>query len=478
MKTVRSWINNNFESILYTLLAGEITLLALASIKRPFFPDEIECLKSAWFVSLGDIPYVDFFQHHHPFFYYVLAPLFWMVKAPINACIPARLVALLFFLGTMAAVYNIGALVYDKTTGLLATLIVPSWVAAIRTAFEIRPDTPEVCCGVWSVYFLFYGLQTQHTLPIIISGLFWAFSYLFLQKASLLGIALLLILLTESFFYKKSLFNVAYFLLGALIPLACYYFYLIINNQFIIYWNYCHLFNQRVFEGGIYNLLTPTGFLRNFITMAFWLGFFVDDRIHWTFFFIGLFATYITKETLYLSVCTLIGLSWAFICPSGYQYHVWYIPFASILVGAGLKILFNKQSESLLISLFFLLWLILSHSFVLIDSNKKQFNEAKKLEQALSKKDPIILDNQSLLFYPRTHPGWVFIDFIQGKVDLANENYTYSKWLAEIEKKKPTYIHEMHTNGLIKDAPFFKNNYTKLDEFPLYILKEKLPQLH
>src|SRR5579872_209907 len=58
-----------------------VALLAVFSFRfelfqsRRFDPDEFEHLHAAWCVSKGSIPYRDFFEHHTPWFYYVLEPI-------------------------------------------------------------------------------------------------------------------------------------------------------------------------------------------------------------------------------------------------------------------------------------------------------------------------------------------------------------------------------------------------------------------
>src|ERR1051325_2332738 len=43
---------------------------------RQFDPDEFEHLHAAWLIAQGNLPYVDFFEHHTPWFHFFLAPFF------------------------------------------------------------------------------------------------------------------------------------------------------------------------------------------------------------------------------------------------------------------------------------------------------------------------------------------------------------------------------------------------------------------
>ena len=56
-------------------LASVFLALTFAlSMFRFFDADEMEHVHSTWHVLHGAVPYVDFFQHHHPLLWYVLAP--------------------------------------------------------------------------------------------------------------------------------------------------------------------------------------------------------------------------------------------------------------------------------------------------------------------------------------------------------------------------------------------------------------------
>ena len=53
---------------------------------RPLFfdLDEFEHLHASWLVSIGKIPYVDFFEHHNPLMWYITSPLFYIYENNVN----------------------------------------------------------------------------------------------------------------------------------------------------------------------------------------------------------------------------------------------------------------------------------------------------------------------------------------------------------------------------------------------------------
>ena len=57
------------------MAAAFLALTLVLSIFRFLNDDEVEHVHSAWHVLNGALPYVDFFEHHHPLLWYVLAPV-------------------------------------------------------------------------------------------------------------------------------------------------------------------------------------------------------------------------------------------------------------------------------------------------------------------------------------------------------------------------------------------------------------------
>ncbi len=64
--------------------------------------DEIEHAHSAWLISQGELPYIDFFQHHSPLFWILLAPVFKLPWVDAHICLSIRIAALL--LSTLAVI--------------------------------------------------------------------------------------------------------------------------------------------------------------------------------------------------------------------------------------------------------------------------------------------------------------------------------------------------------------------------------------
>ena len=70
--------------VLFTaFLALAVVLRAGIVVNRQIDPDESQHLHIAWRVAQGQVPYRDFWEHHLPFFHYVIAPLTgWLTDRP------------------------------------------------------------------------------------------------------------------------------------------------------------------------------------------------------------------------------------------------------------------------------------------------------------------------------------------------------------------------------------------------------------
>jgi len=161
-------------------------LLACAawwSTWRPFNHDELEAVHSAWKVLQGQLPYVDFFQHHHPLLYAYLAPVISLSGERPASLLCCRLAMLPFWASTAAAAYFIALRIFGRQTALLsAVLLLASWPFMV-VAMEMRPDSPEVALGTIALALLMWPRTRSSWLWHALIGICLGVSFLFVQKA-------------------------------------------------------------------------------------------------------------------------------------------------------------------------------------------------------------------------------------------------------------------------------------------------------
>lgn len=147
--------------------------------------DNIEHLRAAYFVSLGDVPYRDFFEHHHPLLWYLLSPFIaFLPYDTISAIYGGRLICLLFSLIGGFFVYKTEKNFFGGP--LCALFCLNLYFCAVdyislSGLFQIKPDIFQRCCFFVGLYFLFCYFRYQKFRDLQICALFWTLAFLFLQ---------------------------------------------------------------------------------------------------------------------------------------------------------------------------------------------------------------------------------------------------------------------------------------------------------
>ncbi len=146
------------------LLAGLLVLIVVpAALRlvlvphRGFGPDELEHSHFAWRMLQGQIPYRDYFEHHTPFFHFLLEALYsrrqvdLSAEEAIAALFDARRVAWVFGVLALALTALLGARLRGLREGLLAALFLGNSGVFLWRGFESRPDVPAMALVILSV---------------------------------------------------------------------------------------------------------------------------------------------------------------------------------------------------------------------------------------------------------------------------------------------------------------------------------------
>jgi hypothetical protein len=131
--------------------AGVVALIAGMVLHMDLNPDEAQHLHMAWRVGAGDIPYVDFWEHHAPLLAYLLAPLtVWLADIPAVYFVARALMALIL-LGSLALVYAITRRLGSRTA-LAAVLLLGVQYRFLQSAIHVRPDGAALLAWLATVY--------------------------------------------------------------------------------------------------------------------------------------------------------------------------------------------------------------------------------------------------------------------------------------------------------------------------------------
>lgn len=153
------------DRLLLVAIAG-LLLARIPAIPYRFFdPDELQHAHAAWSVCKGLVPYRDFFEHHTPWYYFLLAPFFrgfavdQSFESARHFLAFARGFSLVLTAVSAALAFAVGRLVGHRRAGLLTALLLVGQPVVIQKTFEIRPDVPALCFFLGGLWFLLRGLH-------------------------------------------------------------------------------------------------------------------------------------------------------------------------------------------------------------------------------------------------------------------------------------------------------------------------------
>ena len=235
MKKDNSFSIINLTRLFWILFVGLICIILINSLKRDFNHDEFEKVHTAWKILQGERIYIDFFQHSHPFFFYLLAPLIAILGLNSTALIVLRMVMFLMLLLILLVTCHLAAKVFNKKTAFISVLLLSSAQIFINRTIEIRPDVPQTLFGLLSLFLLFTYFENKSVKCLILSSISLGISFLFLQKTifliTLIWCLLLINVYKKRVSYRDFLAYPSIFLL----TLAPYYMYIVCSGSLSSY---------------------------------------------------------------------------------------------------------------------------------------------------------------------------------------------------------------------------------------------------
>ncbi len=188
------------------LSAVALLVIAYAFVFSGFqIVDEFEHLHASWLVSIGKVPYRDFFEHHNPLLWYLSAPLVNFFYDNVGIFYVMRGVSFFFSLLTVWYIYRIALFFENRQGAWFAVALFLCNLITVYNFSQFRPDNYMNLCFIIGIYYWFCYLRTPLTRYLAYSFLSFAFSALFLQKISLLLIGVEGIILYLLFTKKMSI---------------------------------------------------------------------------------------------------------------------------------------------------------------------------------------------------------------------------------------------------------------------------------
>ena len=182
--------------------------------------DEYEHAHATWLVSQGQTPYVDFFEHHTPALYLLLAPIVprdvaTNADAAVGALFAARALMWLLTIASVAVVYALGRHGHDAATGIVAAALAVTASRFLDTMLEFRPDVPAVLCLLLTFAALSRARE-RHAAWCIGAGVAYGAAVMFTPKVLFAAPGLVVAFAID----RRRLQGVAAFACGCAVPIA------------------------------------------------------------------------------------------------------------------------------------------------------------------------------------------------------------------------------------------------------------------
>lgn len=381
--------------------------------------DTAEHIHASYLVSLGKIPYRDFFEHHNPLLWYLFVPITKIFYRNPLILPVAQGIAVCGNLAVVWLIYKINErFIYGTNAAKLSLFILISVPYLWQDILTFRPDIFMLLCFFGAVYYFLDYLVGKSRIKLILSYSLLGLSFLFLQKIVILGLAFLGVNLYYLHLKKIRLTDFILAVVCGSFPLILFFSYFFYNGALNDWFYYNFTFNilmKKYFDGftcGVELLLLLWCFSSFFIILRYY---------KWERCLIWLILFYL----LSLVITVLFAP------------HIWYFSlyciFASILLG---KILLKaKYFKFIYLCLVFFSFTAI---FIMFPSEKskiryfKRFNDLSAILKYTDENEPIICLTKDvfLLFNPAPSYHWfgfqtvAIIDTIytpQRKFDLMSE---------------------------------------------------------
>jgi hypothetical protein len=204
--------------ILLACLVAYLGLRVYMLFHRYLIADETEHLHAAWCMAQGMTLYKDFFEHHGPLWYLFLQWIPAFVKDPIQAIYAGRSIMLIFWSGIAYLQWRLTAR-WDRPQRIVSLIVLLAFTTSARSSVEIRPDV----LAALLISFLYVLGDSEATLSRLAwMGLCFGASILCSPKAIFPGGGFLvgwwLSQSRQNRDGRAQLQRIAYFLLGAVVP--------------------------------------------------------------------------------------------------------------------------------------------------------------------------------------------------------------------------------------------------------------------
>lgn len=448
-----------------------VILMGIVQIYAPFDQDEIEAVHTAWKVIHDGEIYRDFFQHHHPFLYYLLVPIIKFFGEVYHTLLIIRMIVFFQYFLIGLITYLLAKKLFNAETAILSVYLLLTSVIFTKL-LQIRPDGPQVLCGMISLLFLFSFFEQQNKqkrcVQLIVSALFLSLSFLFLQKAIFLMAAIGSILLFQLYQRKVSFIECAVFAIVFSLPVLIYFLYIWSIGAWDFYLKFNWLLNAM-----------HTGRFLPFYTLQL----LAMSQLLCAFYAIGIFYYLESYYQKIIGWCSL-WLLFAAIVIARFSYAQYYapaIPLMAMIAGYALYKMCMGNTYKMLMIIFALSWgSLIGNAYQVVKMVVKGINREphEKINFVLNNapEGSSVYDGKSFfnLFRHDVDFFWFEARMNHDKSDLipiyerlTGNNYDVH---AAVEKYAPSIISNYYVN---LNNKIIVNSYDQSEKFDDLLIRKK-----
>ncbi len=276
MKEVKSKISFWYSSLpkwMFTLqiLIGIILSFWVIFNNQPETGDDVEHLYSAWQVANGQIPYLDFFQHHNPLLWFIFAPLMKIFAYNLVIMDIVRIISTLVMLASLfIAAYTLKKFITNSWYSVVLCIasVFPSYI--VFSGQDFRPDNYMVFSFLLGLFWLYDYLISKRQIKLVLSFIMFFLSFMFMQKIifilGVVGASILFELYRKNIIFKD-------FLVSLIVPLflfLCFICWLLYCQMLDIYWLSNYIFNLYIPDvyGSMVEITRPEFYVVTFLAFC------------------------------------------------------------------------------------------------------------------------------------------------------------------------------------------------------------------
>jgi len=213
-----------------------------------FYGDELVHMNTAYLVSVGKRPFIDFFTIYSPLFHVLLVPIFRFTGYTFQAVSVARVIMIVVFFARLLVGWLFVSTVFSRRVATLFVLLLLLDPFTVFSGMQIRPDSLYLFVLFLGLYFLSLFLKRHQQRNLFFAGLCIGLAVVFSVKS----LAVVGVLSLFLFFYlarMKRVLQVRFYLLGAVIPLALFCGYFILQGSFTQMTEHLIVYSKAMSDG-------------------------------------------------------------------------------------------------------------------------------------------------------------------------------------------------------------------------------------